>query len=750
MDYALNFRTFLFSHYFYTGLRVGTGVVGLTLLTYTLVDLRTAIITSIGALCTSLMDQPSPLRHKFNEMMASALLCPLVALLVGLCSPYDHWLNLMLILITFVTSMMVAYGKKTMPLQFAALFMMILTVQAELTAAQALQHAAVVLGGGLAYVAYSMCVSWFLRRRIKQQVLAEALFELARYVEIKACFYDTQINLHEQFNALVRQQIRLADSQQASRDLILRTDPGETDAVLVRIHYSMLDLYEMILSTHTDYALLRRHFADHEVLAALHDIVARAADDIGALAYDVTRKRAAAAAPISYDDELHAIEMTLQSMEAEAAVGHGASEALVVLRSSWVKVRDLIEMIGLLRASTLPGQTNVPVRAAGDMTPFMTQQRYEWRLLVSHLRWDSPVFRFALRLSLAVAASLVVAAHLPYESHAYWLILSIVVILKPSFSMTRQRRTDRVIGTLIGCVLAAAILRLVQAPVALIGFLFIASVAAPAFLTVKYRYTAIAVSTRALLQIHLISPADDQVIAERLLDTVIGAAIATLFSFVLPSWEYRSLPQLMRSVLRANQAYIAASRDLLQGKTKGDYVYRLARKRFMESLAGLSSGLVRMLDEPQSKQRAVEEINEFVVQNYLVVAHVAAIRLLMRHHMENVPKDAVDRILQRTADAVESRLVQAQTAFGGAASAPPLNVLAPAKDAAEASAEAAAEASANTAANTVASTVASTATSEGGQVDWSGWGRLVRRTGLLEADVLKIAARSEAIVRALR
>ncbi len=729
MDYALNFRTFLFSHYFYTGLRVGTGVVGLTLLTYALVDLRTAMVVSIGALCTSLMDQPSPLRHKFNEMMASALLCPLVALIVGLCSPFDHWLSMMMVLITFVTSMMVAYGKKTMPLQFAALFMMTLTVQQELTAAQAMQHAIVVLLGGLSYVAYSMSVAWFLRRRIKQQVLAEALFELARYVEIKAYFYDTQVNLHDQFNALVRQQIRLADRQQASRDLILRSDPGETDAVLVRIHFSMLDLYEMILSTHTDYALLRRHFADHEVLAALHDVVARAAEDIGALAYDVTRKRAAASAAVNYDIELQAIESTLQKMEADVATGHGADEALVVLRSSWTKVRDLIQMISALRDATRPGQTTTPAAAADDMTPFMTQQKYEWRLLVSHLRWDSPVFRFALRLSLAIAAGLMVAAYLPYESHAYWLILSIVVILKPSFSMTRQRRTDRVIGTLIGCVLTAVILRFVHAPVALIGCLFIASVAAPAFLNVKYRYTAIAVSTQALLQIHLIAPAGGQVIAERLLDTVVGAAIATLFSFVLPSWEYRTLPRLMRSVLRANQSYIAASRDLLQGKTKGDYVYRLARKRFMESLAGLSSGLVRMLDEPQSKQRAVEEINEFVVQNYLVVAHVAAIRLLMRHHMDNVPEEAVNRILQRTTDAVDARLAQAQTAFGGTPGTQPASALAPTDE--------------------TDPTAPVAATVKSSHVDWSGWSRLVRRTGLLEADVGKIAARSEAIVRAL-
>ena len=54
------------------------------------------------------------------------------------------------------------------------------------------------------------------------QVLAEALFELAHYIDIKADFYDTRFNLNEQFNKLIRQQSVLADRQQASRDLILR------------------------------------------------------------------------------------------------------------------------------------------------------------------------------------------------------------------------------------------------------------------------------------------------------------------------------------------------------------------------------------------------------------------------------------------------------------------------------------------------------------------------------------------------
>jgi uncharacterized membrane protein YccC len=240
MHYTLNFRTFLFSHYFYTGLRIAIGVIGLTALVLNYTDnLPAAMTVCIGALCTSLMDLPSPLRHKFNEMLASVLLCSLVTLIISLCAPVHWLLNVMLVVVSFLASMMVVYGKKTMPLQFAALFVMTLSMENELTVRQAFVHSGLFMAGGLAYLGYSMIVSWFLRRRIKQQVLAEALFELARYIEIKADFYDMHAELNNQFNLLARQQAVLAERQQASRDMILRGEPSERDAILVQVHYGM-------------------------------------------------------------------------------------------------------------------------------------------------------------------------------------------------------------------------------------------------------------------------------------------------------------------------------------------------------------------------------------------------------------------------------------------------------------------------------------------------------------------------------
>ena len=709
MHYALNLRTFFYSHYFYLGLRFAAGLVGVTLITLHFADMATAMTVCIGALCTALMDMPSPLRHKFNEMSASVLLCSAVTLLISLCAPLHWLLMLMLVVVSFGACMMVVYGKKSMPLQLATLFIMTMSMEHDMTVRQSFIHTGLFTLGAVAYLAYAMGISWILRHRIKQQVLAEALFELAAYIDIKADFYDTRFNLTEQFNKLIRHQSLLADRQQASRDLILRAHNNARDAVVVQVHVCMLDLYELILSTHTDYALLRAHLADSPVMQTLHDLAYKAARDIESVAYDVTCKKSSFP-EISYEPELAAIEAELAAIQQRIDDGKPQHEALAVLRAQRNKIRAIIKMIGELHQASQKAYDTTPFWVDADMGPFLSQQKYEFRMILSHLRLDSPIFRFSLRVAMAISVGLAVAALLPYAAHSYWIVLTIVIILKPSFSMTKQRRRDRIVGTVIGCVITALIIKFLNYPAFILSALVLSTVAMPTFVYLRYRYAAVAVSVMILLQMYLIAPGNDNLIMERLVDTVVGAVVATAFSFVLASWEYQSLPRLVREVLEVNQRYMQASFDLLQGKGQDDFAYRIERKRLMDSLATLSSALVRMLDEPSSKQRAVEDINLFIVQNYLLVAHVAALRAILRRHTKELPAEAVNAMLAESHDQV-------------------VEVLAHALDPRSATAR------------------QTTTAAPAPQVPWSGWPLVQRRIRLLQEDAVKIIVHREAILR---
>lgn len=737
MHYALDIRTFLFSHYFYTGVRIAIGVIGLTMLVYEIAPMETTMTVFLGALCTSLMDLPSPLRHKFNEMLAGVLLCTVVMLVISLCAPVSWLVSAAMVLVSFLASMMVIYGKKTLPLQFAALMVMTLSMENSVPVKDAFLHAGYFLAGGFGYMAYSLAVSYFLRRRVKQQVLAEAMFELARYMRIKADFYDVRSDLQAQFNTLLRQQIVLADKLQASRDLVLRDLHTKQDGLLVQVHLSMLELYEQVLSTHADYALLRSHFGDSDIIIFLRDLANKSAEDIESIAYAVTRKRASMPM-VNYKAELRAIQYELQQLQQDSLAGHIPDEAITVLRVTYNKIRDIIELISQLHLATQKPVDPLPILPGSDMTPFFTQQKYKAGLLLSNLRWQSPIFRFSIRVALAVSTGLWIAGELPYMSHGYWIVLTIVIILKPNFSLTRQRMADRLIGTVIGCLLTAMILRFVHDPMGLLAALFIASVAAPAFTYVKYRYTAIAASVQILLLLNLLVPAGNQgVVGERLIDTIIGVAIATIFSFVLPSWEYRDIPRLLRNVLLASHRYIKASRDMLEGKVGDDFFYRVCRKGFMDSLSALISAQVRMLDEPISKQRAVPEVNRFLVQNYLVAAHVAALRILLRRHAQGLPREPVNRLIEQTYQDATAHLLQAQSILKGSRAAvvpdEPLHAAMPSSD-------------------IDAATIISGTTPDiqADASDWPGWHTFVRRSMLLRNDLRDIVTQASAIDTILR
>ncbi len=660
MDYVHDPRTFLYSHYVSRGIRTATGVIGLTLLALLVMDLQGAMVVSIGALCTSQMDLPSPLRHKFNEMMACVLLTTVITFIVAVATPFNTILPVVIVLVTFLAGMMVAYGNKTMPLQFAALFVMTLTFTEEFAFLEAVEHTAQFFVGALGYMAFALAVAWVQRRRIKEQVLAECLYELAVYVERKAGFYDAAKDFDEQFNLLVRQQISVADKQQVARDFVFRDNRTASDGRLVQIHMRMLDIYEYLLSSNTDYPLLRQYLADAEILRLLRDVIEKMRLDIEAVAYAVGRDRPSPT-PMSYEQELAAIDAALDELQH----GHHAVplEAFAALEESVATVRGAIRLLAQLHAATATPVELSQVLLRPDMTPFLTRQKYELRLVLEEFTWRSPVLRFALRISMAVAAGLWITSHLPYASHGYWVLLTIVVILKPTFSMTRQRNFDRVLGTLIGCVIAAVILRFTHSTWILMGVLYLSTAASAAFVTVRYRYTAIAACVQVLIQINLLLPGSKDAIGERLVDTLLGAAIATAFSYVLPAWEYRNLPKLVDDVLRTNRRFIEAARDLLLGTLKDDFAYRVQRKQYMEALTGLISAFARMLDEPKSRHRAVDNLNRFIVQNYLVAAHVAAVRILVRQRAQELDEADTRALVEQTVESALESLTRAKERF---------------------------------------------------------------------------------------
>jgi uncharacterized membrane protein YccC len=134
---------------------------------------------------------------------------------------------------------------------------------------------------------------------------------------------------------------------------------------------------------------------------------------------------------------------------------------------------------------------------------------------------------------------------------------------------------------------------------------------------------SVGASMMALVSLHLAEPNFHSPMLARLVDTLIGAAIAHLFSYVLPNWEIVEAPKIARR-LKARMAVFA---EVALHFDVSIHEYRLARKDFMEALAALSDSASRMGGEPRAAQRALDELSAMVVAAGVAAANLSATRL---------------------------------------------------------------------------------------------------------------------------
>ena len=214
-----------------------------------------------------------------------------------------------------------------------------------------------------------------------------------------------------------------------------------------------------------------------------------------------------------------------------------------------------------------------------DLSAFAPRRSYDPRLLGAQLTPDLPVFRYAARLAAAMMAGAIVAVSLGGAGHGNWVLLTIAVVMRASYGWTRQRRDDRIVGTLVGCVIAAV--AVAYAPIgALVVVQGLALAVTHGFIRSNYRLASVGASVMALVSLHLINPAEAAPVLTRLADTLVGAAIAHLFSHVWPSWEFDEAPRLAARLIAQIDAFAAVDVALgrvgpglspgAQGRHRGD------------------------------------------------------------------------------------------------------------------------------------------------------------------------------------
>ncbi len=618
-----SFKDFIYTQYFYDGIKITIGVLLPSLLFFQFDSLLVGLPISLGALCVSVADNPGPNVHKRNAMGLTAFLIFLVTLLTSLVNNNNYLLGIEIFLLSFIFSIFHIYGERAAAIGTATLLIMIFNIDQVRPYNQVLQHALLVLSGGVWYMLLSLIFVQIRPFRYAQQSLGECVQEIAKYVNLKSAFYSNTITVDNVFKNLVNQQVIINEQQENVREILYKTGKiqnvaSPTNRLLVIIFIDMVDIFEQTMVSHYDYNLIRNNFEKHNILPHFEKTINQLAAEINYLGLCLVHNDKPGRHLLSLTD-LDNLKKKLDDLE-------GQNVSVLVLKKILVNIRNIfVRVDDIYKYYQNPKQNYIDKDRVAEFGKFVNHQNYNFSLLKSNLTAKSSYFRHALRVSLVMLTGFTIANLLPVGHHSYWILLTILVILKPGFSLTKQRNYERVIGTIIGGIAGVLILMFVKDQTVKFSFLLIFMVLTYSFQRIKYVVSVLFMTPFVLILFTFISPQNNiNVATERIIDTLIGSAIAFLASYLLfPSWESFKFKMVLCDMLKANLAYYEVIIAKLSGHITNPTIYKLARKNVYVNTANLGAAFKRMLNEPKNKQHKANEVQKFVVLNHILSSYLA-------------------------------------------------------------------------------------------------------------------------------
>ena len=633
-------KNFVLSTYFGDGLRITFGVVFPSLVLAQFGLLRIGITVSLGALCASIADSPGPITHRRNAMFFTTIIVSVVSLLTSFCNASVYLLGTLIVGLSFLFSMFYVYGNRASSIGIAALLVMTLGIGDIRPLSEMLLYAFYIFMGGCWYSALSLSLYRIMPYRLARQSLAECMMELADFMRIKAKFYRIEMDYDATYKELVEAQILMNEKQDAVRELLFKSrrivqEHTQEGRFLLVVFVDMMDLYEQILSTFYNYQNLHKQFDETGILTDFDETLNLLAEQIGEISFSL-RTFTKPTFSLSLPRKVRDLKQNIEALENNRGDFVYTNVGLQALKNIEMNVENIF-----LRLKKIKGyfeERNQKKLAKNNIqtTFFISHQEYSLELFQDNLNLKSENFRHALRVSGLMLLGFIIAQSFHFL-HSNWILLTIMVIMKPAYSLTKERNFARLMGTISGAVIGMTILNYVTDNRWLFAILLVCMLGTYSFQRKTYLVSVVFMTPFILILFDFLGMGSRALFIERVYDTLIGGGIAFVGSYVfLPSWEHDKFRKTLVEMLEANMAYYHQVSQLYFGEKYQRIPYKIIRKEVFVRSANLSSAHQRMFSEPKHKQVSINEIHKFSVLNHLLSSYIATLALYATEHSEEL------------------------------------------------------------------------------------------------------------------
>ncbi|HHW7567759.1 TPA: YccS family putative transporter [Mannheimia haemolytica] len=521
-------------------------------------------------------------------------------------SLYLGWLFMpVAVVCTFLLVMLGAIGQRYSTIAFGTLIVAVYNSLTYTPEVLWYHNVVMILLGTLLYGLVGILVYLIFPNRTVQENLASAYLALSHYLLAKSAYFDPDDDdLAAKQLALAKANSEVMAAFDKTRVALFyrlrRQHKQQRTQRMLRYYFTAQDILERASSSHYQYHELFQQLSNSDLMFRFQRVLELQAAACQKIAMSLRHREVyehgfrgekalqGLLNSLNYHQERglksayrwRAIAENLGNIERQLAQieqGSSSGEHIEPLSKNFTKSHRLI-------AENITGLSNIS------------------QAIKAHLTFESQLFRHAVRLSIVVLLCSAIVPILGFDSKGYWILLTAIFVCQPNYTATKTRLIQRVIGTIFG-VLVGGSFELFNVTLSLeaqLGLIVLTGSLYTFFRLVHYGFSTFYITVLVMISLDIAGVSLESGILMRMLDTLLGTAIAWLaVAFLWPDWKYLNLQRNLHNSLKASGQYLRHIIAQLQFGYNEQLPYRIARRDVHNHLSALSNAITNMYSEPQ-------------------------------------------------------------------------------------------------------------------------------------------------------
>jgi uncharacterized membrane protein YccC len=559
------------------------------------------LVAATGALNVAAADGEDSYRQRGARMLASSVIGAAAVMIGALSAPNEIAAAVIGVLWAFAAGLVVCLGTAAGDIGMISLVVFIIYSKQALTPTHAAGAGLLALAAGLLQTALSIALWPFRGHQPERREIGDFYNELARVATLPPDPYGAPPASQQITRAQQALSSLAGDHRVEAERLFALVSQGE------RIRLSLLALGRTLVRA-------RREEGSEPATAVIQLFLERASSLLSALGNSIQGQPLSAAASAllkELEDPAAALRLA-EERSKQLAIHPHLSEARIQMDALAGQLRAAVE---LSRTATPEGEITFAAREA--RAPWYLQLTGWVATLRANLSLESSACRHAIRLAICIAIGSVIirSFHLP---RAYWLNMTVALVLKPDFGSTFSRGVLRLAGTYAGLTLATILFRFASptpaSHVILIGFL---AILMRGFGRANYGVLVTLLSALIVLLFSLNGVAPHDVIASRALNTTIGGILALAIYWIWPTRERTQAPEAMAIMLDAYRLYFQAiARSYLDGRAVDPRALDRLRINVRLARSNVETSVDRLSAEPFADANQLRVVNAALASSH--------------------------------------------------------------------------------------------------------------------------------------